>query len=381
MQTGNKSIITGVDKLVELVHTKEKITLAIAAEIIGVHERVIQDWVNLFDDKGPIAIEYQFAKPYLVPRKLTPYDLQSHSNEFSAKKEVILRKAEVNLNSFRNHLKELRTLKPEFVRMKNEIGLELTHIKKDLWDMETYYKMRDELQKQIDQQQLDPNSKLKAISSQIASEKAQYNEFLQLIKQERIAVRNDNDEIKNSQKEIHLLNNKLKDIKLLLNLAEQQVSTHNAITKNSELRVQDIYIKLEELTQNFKKHKTAEIKSLERIKQEEAKLLGLRNTIIQRINKNQENVKKSETKSKTIRKDYDRKLLAIDLYQQITKDGEELETNLFYLIRKTKLFNLSLRHAHADQELRGLEDKLNELNKMRGVFEFKINKLISFFKG
>jgi len=88
---------TGVDKLANMVHTRGKIAVSDAAKELGVSRNVIMERVDILD-QGLIDVQYKFLKPYLVTRKLTKAEVEQKSNEFNMKKEVVIRKAECNLN-------------------------------------------------------------------------------------------------------------------------------------------------------------------------------------------------------------------------------------------------------------------------------------------
>src|SRR3989338_5754464 len=91
-------IETGVDKLVNLVKQRGRIALADAAIELGVSTTVIQEWVDFLEEEGIISVEYKLTKPFLVERKLTKKEVDEKAKEFSNKKDVFVRKAEVSLS-------------------------------------------------------------------------------------------------------------------------------------------------------------------------------------------------------------------------------------------------------------------------------------------
>ena len=104
-------IETGVDKLVKLVNTKGRIAASDAAKELGVGMSVIMEWTDFLEEEGIINIEYKFTKPYLVARKIAKKDVQEKAKEFSGKKEVFIRKAEVSLSFINRESNKLKTLK------------------------------------------------------------------------------------------------------------------------------------------------------------------------------------------------------------------------------------------------------------------------------
>ena len=101
-------IETGVDKLVNLVKERGKIAMADAAKELGVSTIVIQEWVDFLEEEEIISVEYRLTKPYLVERKLTKKEVEKKAKEFSSKKDVFVRKAEVGLNFLEKQAGDLK---------------------------------------------------------------------------------------------------------------------------------------------------------------------------------------------------------------------------------------------------------------------------------
>ena len=92
MLHSNKTIETGVDKLVHLIEHKKRITVEDAAKSVGVSAIVIEEWADFLEEQGIISIEYKFAKTFLVERKLTKREVEKKTKEFHNTKEAFIRK-------------------------------------------------------------------------------------------------------------------------------------------------------------------------------------------------------------------------------------------------------------------------------------------------
>src|SRR3989338_5380932 len=136
MDIESSVIETGVDKLVKIVKERGKIALADAAKELGVSTTVIQEWVDFLEEEGIISVEYKLTKPYLVERKLTKKEVEEKAKEFTNKKDVFVRKAEVNLSFLEKQAAELKKAKDEFDRLKNELGLDVGSLKDELKELE-----------------------------------------------------------------------------------------------------------------------------------------------------------------------------------------------------------------------------------------------------
>ena len=379
MGTEKLEIITGVDKLVELVNSRGKIELAEAAKVLGVSVGVVQEWVNFLDHEGPIEVEYSLTKRYLTWRNSTRNELKDRSNEFSNKREVILRKAEVNLHSFKEHIQELKSLKPEFDGLKDELGMELNSVKKDLEALENYNRLRGEFKKQMDGQKLGHEIDIKTIKNHIILENKSYNDFLIQIRNESKTINEKKAKFSHTAREIQILSNKLEEFKSIADITQKRILEQDNAIKESGLQLEKLGNQIKELKKGFEHRKLDEINSLEKIKEQKIKMLKLQAQISMTIDKNDKQVKNSKEIVEKYRKFFEKKLYALDLYHQVSKDCIEIENSLHYLIRKAKLFKLRIKNRNSNGEIVELENKLVELNKRKEAFGLKVKKLFSFF--
>ena len=107
-------------------------------KILGLKERQVEEWADFLEEEGIISIEYKFTKPYLVARKLAKKDVQERAKEFSGKKEGFVRKAEVSLSFLNKESNKLNSLKQEFEKIKQELGLDIGSIKNELEELKKY---------------------------------------------------------------------------------------------------------------------------------------------------------------------------------------------------------------------------------------------------
>ena len=167
----NSVIETGVDKLVNLIKTRGKISSADAAKELGVSTTIVMEWGDFLEEEGIISIEYKFAKPFLVARKLANKDVQEKAKEFSGKKDVFVRKAEISLSFLERESDKLKSLKEEFDKIKKDLGLDIGSIKNDLVELRKYEDLKINLDKKLQEQKTSSMNKLQEITNQIIMEK------------------------------------------------------------------------------------------------------------------------------------------------------------------------------------------------------------------
>jgi len=216
-------IETGVDKLVKLVNTKGKVAASDAANVLGVGTNVIMEWSDFLEEEGVINIEYKFARPFLVARKISKKNIEDKAKEFSGKKDVFIRKAEVSLVFLNKESDKLKILKEEFDKIKKIVGFDVGSIKNELEELKKYEQLKLNLDKQIEQQKVNALDKLGEITNQILRERERYSYILTEIKKEEVVLEKDKVEANNIEESEKLIKIRLNDLKNVINKIENRV--------------------------------------------------------------------------------------------------------------------------------------------------------------
>src|SRR3989338_5928309 len=213
-------IETGVDKLVNLVNIKEKISSADAAKELGVSTIVLMEWADFLEEEGVIKVEYKFTKPYLIARKLAKKDVQEKAKEFSGKRDVFVRKAEVSLSFLENESKKLKGLKEEFDRIKKDLGIDLSSVKNELEELKNYEQLKLSLDRKVEEQKTLSMDKLQEITQQILREKKKYQDMIFQIREEEKILEHDKVEANSLEESENLVRQKLEEVKGLIQKVE-----------------------------------------------------------------------------------------------------------------------------------------------------------------
>ena len=182
----NSIIETGVDRLVKLVKERGKIAMKDAAKQLGVGSTVIEEWVGFLEDEGIISVEHSFTKSYLVGRKLSKKEVEIKAKEFSGKKDVFVRKAEVTASFLEKEAEKFKDVKNEFNKFKKDLGFDLGSVRKELDELHKYEKLKINLDKQVQQQREATKKKIGGFSESIAREHKKYQQLLEELKFEEI---------------------------------------------------------------------------------------------------------------------------------------------------------------------------------------------------
>ena len=373
-------IETGVDRLVNLVKERGRIALADASKELGVSLTVVQEWVDFLEEEGIINIEYKMTKPYLVERKLTKKEVDDKSKEFANKKDVFIRKAEVSLLFLEKQAEELKKVKNDFDRLKEELGLELTNVKEDLKELERYQQLKQELQKQIEEQKNDARTKLEELTRQILREQKRYKELVSDIKKEKEELGKERTEAKSIEEGEKFLNKKLMELKNIMGLMEKKMSNEDVLIKNSETHIGNLNMLIGDIKRHVSDEKSVIGPLLEKSKEQGKKVLELQSQILKKIAQKQKRAVNSKEIVKKVNEFFSKKMAVTNLVDKINKDRDELEKHLIELIKKAKSFQLTAKNQDVGKEMLDLEKKFDEVGKKKKIFEEELKKLNTFYK-
>ena len=373
-------IETGVDKLVKVIKERGRIALADAAKELGVSTTVIQEWVDFLEEEGIIGVEYKLTKPYLVERRLTKKEIDEKAKEFATKKDVFVRKAEVSLSFLEKQAEELRKVKVEFDKLKNELGLELDTVRTDLKELERYQQLNGELQKQVEFQKNEAKVKIEELTQQIMREQKRYQELIVDIKRGKEELSKEKEDALSIEESEKILNKRLADLKNMISLMEKRVSGEDLAIKNSEFHIQKLSQMIEEVKQRVDEEKSIIDPLLEKSREQEKKVLELQEKIIKKISQKQKSVSRASELTKKINDFFKKKMVVANLVDKVNKDRDELEKSLIELIKRAKSFQLSAKSGDVGKEMGEVEKKFNDVDKKKKIFEEELGQLTSFFK-
>ncbi|MBI2650691.1 hypothetical protein HYX04_05280 [Candidatus Woesearchaeota archaeon] len=380
MEIASSVIETGVDKLVNLVRERGKISLQDAAKELGVSMTVNQEWVDFLEDEGIISVEYKLTKPFLVERKLTRKEVEEKAKEFTSKKDVFVRKAEVSLSFLGKQADDLKKVKNEFDRMKSELGMELDTVRGDLKELERYQQLKEELQKQLEEQKNEAKLKIEELTQEISREQKKYQEIAAGITKEREELAKERTESQSIEESEKILNKRLAELKAMIGLMERKVLDEDTAIKNSELHIEKLSLLADQIKQRVEEEKSIIGPLIEKSQEQERKVLEIQDKIMKKIAQKQQSVADVKNITKKVREFFDKKLAVVNLVDRVNKDRDDLEKSLIELIKKAKSFQLTAKSGDVGRQMVDLEKKFSEVSKKKTQFEEELKELGSFAK-
>lgn len=373
-------IETGVDKLVNLVKQRGRVSVKDAAAELGVSTTVIQEWVDFLEDEGIVGVEYSLTTPYLVEKKLTKKEVEAKAKEFAGKKDVFVRKAEVSLSFIEKQGEELKKVKSEFDRLKQEVGLELGTVREDLKELEKYQQLKQELQKQVEDQKGDAKLKIEELTKQVLREQRRYQLLISEVEKERVELSKERTEAKSIEESEKLLNKKLLELKGMVSTIEKKVADEDTSIKNSEIHIEKLNMLISQIKQHVEEEKASIEPLIEKSREQEQKILELQDRIVKKITQKQKNVASVREIADKVKNFFEKKMAVVNLVEKVNRDRDELEKTLVEMIKKAKSFQLSAKGSDVGKNMVEMEKKFDEVDKKRAQFESEMKELSSFSK-
>ena len=372
-------IETGVDRLMNLIKSKEKISVPDAAKKLGVSTTTVEEWAEFLEEEGIINIEYKLATPYMSERKLTQKEIKKKETEFHGKKDMFISKAESMLSSLDKEATGLRKVKGEFDKLKKELGFEVDTVKEELAELEKYEQLKREIDAEALEQRKETEMKFRDMNEQILREQKKYRDLLEEIDEEEEKLKEEKAEAYSLEETEQMLKQRLADLKESIPKIEDKLEMEDEQITSSEKRIEA----LKSLVNNIKAaiwgEKEKLLPLIEQSRKQEKKILDLQNQVVQKTSEKGEKLKEAKKVVDKFKKFFNEKMKTEELISRVNKDRDILERELVILIRKAKSFQLS-SSKNLGEHIAALENKFKDIDQKKGAFEGELRELSSLLK-
>lgn len=174
-------VTTEVDKLVQLVIQKKRISVDEAAKALSMPKVLVEEWADFLEEKDIIGIEYKFSVPYLVYKEITRQEAEERAKTFVDRKEGFVRKIDSVLQYLEHESDGLAKFKEEFEELLEGIEPKINHVKDELNLLSKYDEMKHAVDTQILEQEKISQEKRSMLEQRIRRNKKAVNRYLRLI--------------------------------------------------------------------------------------------------------------------------------------------------------------------------------------------------------
>jgi len=378
------NIETGVDKLVELVKQKHKVSVVDAAKILGVSKTLIQEWESFLEEEKLIDINYSLTNTILVERKVTEEDLSKKKVEFKNLKEMFARKIDTFLQSIDKDSDGLDFLKRDFDKLKKELSVEVSKVKDELKELETYESLKQDIDAQILEQQAAYKKKIEEAHSQILSEEKRYNDIIKSLDAEKETLTQETKQVNTLESQEQKLIKKVDEINKLIYQIDSNVSNENEKIEDTKGRIKDLEKSANEIIDELKKKKSVFNPLLEEGTRHEAKIKEMQDELLKKVGAKKKVITEAADEGEKVlenfSKFFNKKKEIEELFNKIEKDQSDLKDELNILLKKSKILEITADGHNAKEAIDELKVNMKKVDQKKNLFQDELQRLKSLVK-
>jgi len=167
-------IETEVDKLLELLKERKKVSIPEASRKLGLDKKTIEEWADFLEEEGVIRIEYTLTTPVLVLKEINEEEVKKKEKEINLKKSILIEKAENLAKNVEKNEKYFEELKKELDQIKKYLGKDADKIQKELKEIEEYNNLKKKSEEVINNQKREYEKKIAELQDYIQKEQKKY---------------------------------------------------------------------------------------------------------------------------------------------------------------------------------------------------------------
>ncbi len=382
METEIKTIRTGVDKLVELIKDRKRVTVEEAAKLLSMPKELVEELADFLEEREVIGIEYKFAVPHLVFKELTREQTEERAKQFAGRRVGFVRKVDVTLQNLDQHSESLLGLKEEFLKLNKELDTKVVHAKGELDLLSRYEEMKRDIDNQILEQQkefmenkrtIDAQIELKKkaitnLVSQISAEEKKLSREESLAKLLKASQEQLEMTLKAAAKKAELIGEKLKSGRSVVDEAIERITNYKQLAAMAK--------------QDMQKQAETLAPLLEESKQHERKIVELRKSFMDKVSA-EANVrnKASQNEAEKIRSKFkalfQKKANAEHIVYQLNSDLEGIKKDLRALAQDAMVVQLTSKSKNVSEAVKDFEDKFSSLSQKKEKFQKEVYKLMN----
>ncbi len=380
------NIQTGVDRLVELVSEKKKVSVDDAAKKLGVGKDVVQEWAEFLEEEGLVTLEYSFSKTFIVEKKISRDDVLGSAKEVSSEKEALARKIDVAISSLQDETAGFEDIRKQFTNIQSHIKEEINVVKSQLTQLERYDSLRKNLDKDVEKQRETYNSFAKEAQDKLKLESQKYDELKSMIERERKNLEQYSQKLEDLRKLRGDYDRTINSLKESLKNMDGVMSDYKNRFENSSKVIENYKKELNSLSEDLSDKKNSLLtKKLMDLRASEDKLfknqLEMEEEIKSKVGAIKSYAGIGDKVHKSVGGFFSKNIETEKMILEIEKDKTDLSKDLEVLKRKVLAFTLMTGHASIKSELKDLEHSLASYEHKKLSIKYKIEKLLGIIKG
>jgi chromosome segregation ATPase len=377
-------IETGVDKLVELVRQKGRISVPEAARVLGVGPMVVQELAAFLEEEGLVGVEYTLRKVFLVANPIAPRDVHARAKQVAQQKDIFIHNVDNALVQIERDALNFSTLKQEFSRLEADLGGDLDKIKKQIQELAGFDSLKDVCDKKICAHEKQMQSMISRSDERIQRIEKRHQAVADAIERTKRGLTDHQKNLLRIEQQRATLHARLEDfarsttsLQERMNQDTQKMQRHisalrkleaqaDAVRKETAQHKERVLLPLKELSE---KHET-------RIKEMHTRIVSQAKDVHNAIKRQ---AASGQEATKQFLAFFDKRIQVDNLLERISAKQEELKRSLASLKRKGFALSITAR-ALSDDEMAMLEKKLKTVEIQRTWLQNEIQKLSILLK-
>lgn len=370
-------IQTGVDKLVNLLHEKKKVTIDDAAKALGVSKAVVQEWSDFLSEEGLLEIKYSLSKTYLVERVLSKQEFQQKERAFESQRETFINKVDAAIAQLDQESANFEKFKSEFQEIKQQLGSDLEVLEKDAAQLKEYETLKTSVMADLQKQHQAFSDKQREAEAALQREYRQYQEVLHSISQQEKKLALEKDKVHKILSSEATVQNKIDAYTKLLEKLKTRVTDESkelGVDEQTLDQLQNNAISFKNSLEAINKDNLQPLFAMK--EQQEQEVKKLEKQIIDKAAAIEKTVRDPVAKRPAVKKQlqafFKRKKLLDDMLAEVDKDKQELVQELKELQQRAEAYQLGKTSVRLEE----LESKLNLIEERKKGLADHIMKFI-----
>jgi len=376
-------IETGVDKLVQLVNDKKKLSLEDASKELGVSTDVVREWSEFLDEEGLIGIEYSLSKTFLVERKLTKGDVEKKAQDYEQKKEAFVRKVDTTLKQLEKEASGFEEIKRAYNSLKEDIGDEIDQVKHELDEMKHYESLKQSIDQDIIQQKVDYQKMVDDVHRKLYAEEKRYEKLLKEMGGEEQSITAQREEFKSLEEKESSLQKRLDALKTVVDEISTELASKSKAIADQESRLTRLHEIASTIEKDIKRKKGEELEPMIKASKEHGeKIIQVQDSILRKVQERKGTVSAFEKQAQGVVDKFDvffkKRMETEKMLNELERKKAEMAHELEGLKQKAVAFNLMTKGADVKKHIAELEHGFKEFDRRKGIFRGELDKFKHF---
>jgi DNA repair exonuclease SbcCD ATPase subunit len=379
-------IETGVDRLVELVKERKKISIDDATKELGVSKPVVQEWAEFLEEENLIGIEYSLSKTYLVEKKLSKGEVKKKAKEYGQKKEAFVRKVDTALKQLEKETAGFEDIKRAYNSLKDDIGDEIDQVKQELDELKHYEVLKQSIDQDIIQQKIDYQKMVDDVHRKLYAEEKRYEKILAEIKEEESKIDHEREMMSTLEQKEDSLKKRLTALKEVIDGIDHEIGDANKSIHDEEDRLARLHQIARAIEDEIKKKKVEELDPLVKASKEHGdKIIKVQDSIISKVSARKDAITTYQKEGQDVIKKFDalfkKRMETEKLLNDLERNKAEMSHELEGLKQKALAFDLLKEKSDIKKHVKEMEKQYDSFDKKKGTFHQELDRLRKFMGG